>query len=654
MLSRLSFIALFCGTVLAGIPAFAQTAPKEATEATKQHNKQVLQDLPFSNKQDFENANKGFIATLPDVKVVGANGNSIWDLGTYSFLRQDVPPTANPSLWRIAQLNTTNGLFKVTEHIYQVRGFDLSNMTIVEGDKGLIIIDPLISTEVAKAALDLYYQHRPQKPVVAVIYTHSHVDHYGGVKGVVSEADVASGKVHIYAPEGFLEESVSENVFAGNAMSRRAIYMYGALLPRGPNGQVDGGLGKTTSIGTVTLIPPTDIITKTGETKTIDGVQIIFQMAPATEAPAEMLFYFPQFKALCTAEDATHTLHNLLTLRGAQVRNATNWWKALNTSINMFGDKTEVVFASHHWPTWGNAQVVDFLEKQRDLYKYINDQCLRLLNQGYNMTEIAEQMKLPKSLDQDWSTRDYYGSLNHDSKAVYQRYIGWYDSNPANLYPWPPEELGKRYVEAMGGEDAVVQKSKAAFAQGDYRWAAELGNRAVFANPENKAAREVEADALEQLGYQTEDPTWRNEFLMGAFELRNGVPKIPATQTASPDTIRAMSMEMILDFMGMRIDGPKAEGKVITMNWSLPDTHEKFAVTLKNSALTYTENKELAGADITLTMSRSSMDNILLRTSTIDKELASGAAKLTGDKQKFSELVGLLVNFDPLFNIVTP
>ncbi len=633
---------------------FAQTTPKEATEATKQHNKQVLQELPFNNKQDFENANKGFIATLPEVKVVGANGNTVWDLGTYAFLKQDVPPTANPSLWRISQLNMTNGLFKVTERIYQVRGFDLSNMTIVEGDKGLIVIDPLISTEVAKAALDLYYQHRPKKPVVAVIYTHSHVDHYGGVKGVVSEDDVASGKVHIYAPEGFLEESVSENVFAGNAMSRRAIYMYGALLPRGPNGQVDGGLGKTTSIGTVTLIPPTDIITKTGETKTIDGVQIIFQMAPATEAPAEMLFYFPQFKALCTAEDATHTLHNLLTLRGAQVRNATNWWKALNTSINMFGDRTEVVFASHHWPTWGNAKVIDFLEKQRDLYKYINDQGLRLLNQGYNMTEIAEQMKLPRSLDQDWSTRDYYGSLNHDSKAVYQRYIGWYDSNPANLYPWPPEELGKRYVEAMGGEDAVIQKAKAAFAQGDYRWAAELGNRAVFANPENKAAREVEADALEQLGYQTEDPTWRNEFLMGAFELRNGVPKIPATQTASPDTIRAMTMEMILDFMGMRIDGPKAEGKVITMNWSLPDTHEKFAVTLKNSALTYTENKELAGADITLTMSRSSMDNILLRTSTIDKELASGAATMTGDKQKFSELTGLLVNFDPLFNIVTP
>ncbi|MGA7839887.1 MAG: alkyl sulfatase dimerization domain-containing protein, partial [Candidatus Acidiferrales bacterium] len=506
----------------------------------------------------------------------------------------------------------------------------------------------------AKAALDLYYQHRPKKPVIAVIYTHSHVDHYGGVKGIVSEADVNSGKVHIYAPEGFLEETVSENVFAGNAMSRRALYMYGALLPRGPYGQVDGGLGKTNSIGTVTLIPPTDIISKTGETKTIDGVQIVFQMAQGTEAPAEMMFYFPQFKAFCASEVATHTFHNLITLRGAQVRSATNWWKALNTSLDMFGDKTEVEFASHHWPTWGNAQVIDFLEKQRDLYKYVNDQCLRLMNQGYTMTEIAEQMKLPKSLEQEWYNRDYYGSLNHNSKGVYQRYLGWYDSNPANLYPWPPEDLAKRYVEAIGGEDAIVQKAKSAFDQGDYRWAAELGKHAVFANPESKAARDVEADALEQLGYQTEDPTWRNEFLMGAFELRNGIPKIAGAQSASPDTIRAMTVEMILDFMGMRIDGPRAEGKVITMNWILPDTNQRFAVTLKNSALTYTADKQLSGADFTLTMPRSSMDNILLQSSTIAKELASGTAKISGDQQKFNDLINLMVNFDPLFNIVTP
>jgi len=656
--SKLIFLLSLFGTILGGTAAFGQetpqATPKEATEVTKQHNLQVLQELPFSNKTDFENAHKGFIATLPEVKISGAKGNTVWDLGRYEFLKQEAPPSVNPSLWRMAQLNMNNGLFKVTDRIYQIRGFDLSNMSIIEGDTGIIIIDPLLAAETAKAGLDLYYQNRPKKPVVAVIYTHSHVDHYAGVRGVISEADVKSGKVHIYAPDKFLQEAISENVFAGNAMSRRSLYMYGALLPPGPYGQVDGGLGKTASVGTVTLIPPTDIITKTGETKTIDGVQIVFQMAPGTEAPSEMMFYLPQFKAFCAAEDATHTLHNLLTLRGAQVRSATDWWKALNTSLNMFGDKIEVVFASHHWPTWGNAQVVDFLEKQRDLYKYINDQSLRLMNQGFTMTEIAEQMKLPQSLAQDWADRDYYGSLNHDSKAVYQRYLGWYDSNPANLYPWPPEELGKRYVEAIGGEDAVVRKAQAAFDQGDYRWAAELGKHAVFANPDNKAARDVEADALEQLGYQTEDPAWRNEFLEGAWELRNGLPKRVGTQTASPDTIRAMTVEMILDFMGMRIDGPKAEGKVITMNWILPDTHERFAVTLKNSALTYTENKQLPTADFTLTMPRSSMDSILLKESNVEKELASGAAKISGDQQKFKDLIGLLVPFDPLFNIVAP
>lgn len=627
---------------------------KEPTEATKKHNNQVLQKLPFNDKKDFENAKRGFIATLPEVKVVGTKGNTVWDLGPYAFLKGDVPSSVNPSLWRIAQLNMTNGLFKVTDRIYQIRGFDLSNMSIVEGDTGIIVIDALIPTEVAKAGLDLYYQHRPKKPVVAVIYTHSHADHYGGVKGVVSEEAVNSGKVRIFAPEGFLEEAISENVFAGNAMSRRAVYMYGALLTRGPYGQLDAGLGKTTSIGTVTLIPPTDIISRTGETKTIDGVEIVFQMAQGTEAPAEMMFYFPQFKAFCASEVASRTFHNLVTLRGAQVRNATNWWKALNTALDLFGNKTEVVFACHHWPTWGNAEVIDYLEKQRDLYKYMNDQCLRLMNDGYTINEIAELMKLPESLGQEWYNRDFYGSVNHNAKGVYQRYLGWYDSNPANLYPWPPEEVAKRYVQALGGEEAVVQKAKAAFDQGDYRWAAELGKHAVFANPENKAARDVEADALEQLGYQTENPTWRNEFLMGAFELRNGVPKVVGPKSASPDTVRAMTVEMILDFMGMKIDGPKAEGKRITMNWILPDTHQKFAVILKNCALTYTENKQWPKADVTLTMSRLSMDSILLQESTIAKELASGTAKISGDEQKFSELLGLLVNFNPLFNIVSP
>jgi len=648
-------LSIFLHSVFINPCLVAQVQPKDASDVTRQANSAVLNQLPFNNRQDYEDAKRGFIASDPKIMFKNQQGQTIWDLNTYSFLNaQEAPATVNPSLWRIAQLNMNSGLFKVTDGIYQIRGYDLSNMTIVEGKTGLIVIDPLISTEVSKAGLDLYYRNRPKKPVVAVIYTHSHVDHYGGVKGVVSEADVKSGKVHIYAPEHFLEEAVSENVFAGNAMSRRAIYMYGALLPRGPQGQLDGGLGKTTSIGTVTLIPPTDTIKQTGEKKTIDGVEVVFQMAPGTEAPSEMLFYFPQFKALCAAEDATHTLHNLLTLRGAQVRNATNWWKTLNTTLNMFGDKTDVVFASHHWPTWGNDKVIDFLEKQRDLYKYINDQCLRLLNSGYTITEIGEMMKLPASLGQEWFNRDYYGSLNHDSKAVYQRYLGWYDSNPANLYGWPPEEVGKRYVEFMGGADAVIAKAKASFDKGDYRWVAEVMKHVVFADPNNQTAKNLEADALEQLGYQTEDPTWRNEFLMGALELRNGIPKGTGTQTASPDTIRAMTVEMVLDFLGMRIDAQKAEGKAITFNWILPDSSQKYAVTLKNSALTYTEGKVLANANATVTLPKSSLDNILLKSTTFDDEVKAGRVKVEGNQAMFNEFLGMLVNFDPLFNIVAP
>ncbi|KAB2835385.1 MAG: MBL fold metallo-hydrolase [Candidatus Dadabacteria bacterium] len=645
----------FLGVFTVGIWVEAQVAPKDATEETKNANAAVLQRLPFSDKTDFENANKGFIATLPDLTIKDENVNIVYTLVPYSFLQgAEAPATVNPSLWRQAQLNMTNGPFKVTDRIYQIRGFDLSNMSIIEGDTGLIIVDPLISTETAKAGLDLYYQHRPKKPVVAVIYTHSHVDHYGGVKGVVNEADVNGGKVKILAPDGFLEEAVSENVYAGNAMSRRAIYMYGALLPKGVDGQVDGGLGKTGSMGTVTLIPPTDLIKTTGEKRTVDGVEMEFQMAPGTEAPAEMLTYFPQFKALLAAEDATHTLHNLYTLRGAQVRDASKWWKTLNETIKLYGPRTEVVFASHHWPTWGNENVIPYLKSQRDLYKYIHDQSLRLLNSGYTMTEIGEMMTLPANLDQKWYNRGYYGTVNHDSKAVYQRYLGWYDSNPANLWALPPEEAAKMYVEYMGGADAVIKKAKESFAAGDYRWVAMVMNNVVFADPDNKEARDLQADALEQLGYQAESGPWRNEYLVGAYELRNGLPDVAGTQTASPDTIRAMTMEMLLDYMGMRIDGPKAAGKSIKMNWVLPDTSQKYAVELENSVLIYSAGEQLSDADGTLTLPRASMDNIMLGQTTLAKEIENGNAKVDGSQEKLNELLGLIVDFPFWFNIVTP
>jgi alkyl sulfatase BDS1-like metallo-beta-lactamase superfamily hydrolase len=660
ILVNLRTIAFGTVTFIAALAALSlsasQTQPQgDATAQTRDANASLAQQLPFQDTEDFEDARRGFVATLPDVTIRSADGRVVWSLKDYEFEKKnEAPPTVNPSLWRVARINLNNGLFKVTDRIYQVRGFDLSNMDIIEGDTGLIIIDPLVSSEVARAGLELYYQHRPKKPVSAVIYTHSHVDHYGGVKGVVSEDDVKSGKVKVLAPEGFLEEAVSENVFAGNAMSRRATYMYGVLLPKGERGQVDGGLGKTTSLGTITLIPPTDLIEKTGETRTIDGVEMTFQMAPRTEAPAEFLIHFPQFRALCAAEDATHTFHNLYTLRGAQVRDAKNWWKALNESMVLFGDKTEVVFAQHHWPKWGQKEILNYLKKQRDLYKYIHDQTLRLMNHGYTMLEVAEMLKLPGSLDREWYNRDYYGSVNHNAKAVYQRYLGWYDSNPANLYPLPPEESAKKYVEFMGGPQAVIARARESFNKGEYRWVAQVMNHVVFADPKNREGRELQAAALEQLGYQTENPTWRNEFLTGAFELRNGVPRALATRVDSRDTLRAMTLEMLLDYLGIRLNGPKAEGKTISLNWYLTDTGEKYAVTLENAALTYTADKQLPDADATMTLTRETLNRILMGRTTPDKEIEMGKIQLQGNREKLAELLSLMDSFEPMFNIVTP
>lgn len=650
--------AYLLGITFVSTAVFATTpisSFKGPSSITIEKNAAMINELPMANQQDFEDAKKGLIATDAGLVIKDAkDGHTIWDLSPYQFINGNKPPASiNPSLWRQASLNMNNGLYKVTDRIYQVRGFDLSNMDIIEGNTGLIIVDPLISKETAKAALDLYYQHRPKKPVVAVIYTHSHVDHYGGVKGVVTEEDVKAGKVKIYAPQGFLQEAVSENVYAGNAMARRALYQYGALLPRGQQGQVDAGLGKTTSLGSVTLIPPTDEITKTGETKTIDGVDIVFQMAPHTEAPAEMIMYFPQFKALCAAEDATHTLHNLYTLRGAQVRDAAAWWKTLNETIELFGDKTEVIFAQHHWPMWENKNIIDFLENQRDLYKYIHDQSLRMMNQGHTMTEIGNLLTLPKSLSDKWYNRGYYGSVNHDAKAVYQRYLGWYDSNPAHLNPILPTESSKKYVEYMGGADAVIKKASEAYNKGDYRWVAEVMNHVVFAEPNNQKARALEADALEQLGYQQENPTWRNEYLMGAYELRNGVTKSNLT-VASPDTLRAMPMDMYLDYLGLRLDGKKAEGKKIILNLNLTDTKQQYVIKLQNSVLIYTKNKQLPNADVSISLSRNILDAVNLGETTFEAEIKNGKVTVQGDRNKIKELFSLFVTFNPSFNIITP
>ena len=630
-------------------------APNEATTVTAQINAALLEDLPFVDQQDFEDAQRGFIATLPDVTIKAENGYTVWTLDGYEFLDQEeAPPSINPSLWRMAQLNMNNGLFEVTDRIYQVRGFDLSNMTIVEGDTGVILIDPLSTAETARAALDLYYQERGEKPVVAVIYTHSHVDHYAGVKGVITEEDVAAGNVAVLAPAGFMEAAVSENVFAGNAMNRRFSYQYGVLLPRGEFGQVDNGLGKVNPLGAITLIAPTDTVAETGETRTIDGIEMEFMMVSGTEAPAEMTIYFPQFNALDAAEIACPLLHNILTLRGAQVRDAKLWATSLDNAIARYGDSLEVVFAQHNWPRWGQENVINYLANQRDLYEYLNDQTLRLLNHGYTGIEIAEMLQLPESLNQQWYTHGYYGTVSHNVKAIYQRYIGWYDGNPANLHALPPEEAGARFVEYMGGADAVIERAREDYARGDYRWVAQVLSQVVFADPDNEEARLLEADALEQLGYQAEG-LWRNWYLMGAYELRNGIMTPPGTGgSASPDTLQAMSIPLFFDFWGVRLNADKADGVQMIINWVFTDTAEEYALNLSNSALTYRADYLAPDADLTVTLARTTLDAITLGESTFEDEMEAGAIELDGDGQKLIDLLAMFDTFKPDFPIVTP
>ena len=635
----------------------AEVKTNDATDATKATNAKTLQELPFSNTQDFTDAKKGFIAPLPDGGIIkNAKDQPVWDLTEFSFIKEGVkaPDTVNPSLWRQSQLIMMDGLFKVTDHIYQVRNADLSNLTIIEGEKGITIADPLISAETAKAALDLYYQHRPKKPVVAVIYSHSHVDHFGGVRGVVDEKDVKAGKVRIFAPAGFMEHSVAENVFAGNAMSRRASYMYGNILPKAPTGQVGAGLGVTTSFGQVTLIPPTDIIEKTGQEFVIDGLTYVFMFTPNTEAPSEMHWFIPKYKAITAAENCNHTLHNVYSLRGAKVRDAKLWAKALNDTLVLWGDKADVLYGMHHWPTWGKENIADHMKKQRDVYKYIHDQTLNLANHGYTMYEIAEMLELPDSLSNHWASRGYYGSVNHDVKAVYNFYLGYYDGNPATLNQLPPAEAGKKYVEFMGGASAVIKQAKKSYAAGDYRWVAQVVNHVVFADPDNVEAKKLQADALEQLGYISESGPWRNFYLSGARELRNGVTDAGTPDTASPDIISSMSLDMVLDFVGVRLNAKKAAGKKITINLNFTDTKQQYAVSLENSVINYVSSKQEKDADATFTLTREVFDQLMLKQTTLDKAISSGDIKVAGDKQKLIDLLAMLDTFKFWFNIVTP
>ncbi len=624
----------------------------QVEESIREANAAVRMRLPFGNREDFDDARRGHIAPLSQPLVTATDGRVVWDGDGWAFLDGECPDCVNPSLWRQSQLNVIHGLFEVCEGIYQVRGADLSNMTIVEGDEGVLVIDPLISTETAASALALYRAHRGDRPVTGLLYTHSHVDHFGGSRGVVDQADVDSGRVPVIAPEGFLHHAVSENVYAGGAMIRRATYMYGPLLEKGAAGHVGTGLGQGTSTGTITLIPPTVEITRTGQELTVDGIRMVFQMTPGTEAPAEMNFLFPDRRALCMAENATHNLHNVLTLRGALVRDPRVWASYLDEAIVLFSGQADVVFAQHHWPRWGAERIEDFLAKQRDLYGYIHDQTLRLLNQGFVASEIAEQLELPESLDQEWHCRGYYGSVSHNVKAVCQRYVGWFDGNPAHLWPHPPEAAAARYVELAGGADALLGHARRAFGRGDFRWVAEVVNHLVFADPENDDARELQARALEQLAYGAENATWRNFFLMGARELRSG----PAGSAVSlaPDFVASLEDGQLFDAIAIQLDGPRAADRSMTIAWHFTDTERDYALILANGVLRHRAGAPQAEADATVRISRTAFNRLIAGAAQPQDLVADGELTIEGNAGLFGELLGLLDPPDPNFAIVTP
>jgi alkyl sulfatase BDS1-like metallo-beta-lactamase superfamily hydrolase len=598
----------------------------------------------FQDRQDFKDAERGRIDALDPCVVRAADGRVVWDLEAYSYLDGDCPDTVNPSLWRQAQLCAKHGLFEVTGGIYQVRAMDLSNMTIIEGDTGVIVIDPLISAETAAAGLALYRKHRGDRPVTGVIYTHSHVDHFGGVNGVLPEG---SGGVPILAPEGFLEHAVSENVYAGIAMTRRAAYMYGANLDRSPTGQVSTGLGIATSSGSVGLIAPTRDIIRTGQEETIDGVRIVFQLTPGTEAPAEMNFHFPDRRALCMAENATHNLHNLLTLRGAQVRDPRIWSRYLNEAIELFAAESDVAFASHHWPTWGTQNIIRYLSQQRDLYAYLHDQALRMLNNGATGIEIAEDLPLPPGLEAAWHTHGYYGSVSHNLKAIYQRYMGWFDGNPTSLWQHPPQAAATRYVEVIGGQQAVLAKARSYAHAGDLRFAAELLKHAVFADPDDAAARDALAGVYQQLGYGAENATWRSFYLTGAQELRYGVKPPPITDLGA-GLAGALTIEQLFESLAIRVDGPRATTESLVIDWRFTDTGVMVRLALSNGALIQTENpRSQAAADLTLTLTKPQLRGLLAGH-------GLDGIEHTGELAALSKLMGLLDTPDPAFPIITP
>ncbi|WP_291858885.1 alkyl sulfatase dimerization domain-containing protein [Bradyrhizobium sp.] len=633
----------------------AHEMPKDASAPVMALHAATLKALPFSDTRDFDEAARGFLGTVENARITSAQGRVVWSLEPYGFLsKAEAPPTVDPSLWRQSRLNMHHGLFEVVPGVYQVRGLDIANMTLIEGDSGVVVVDALTSVEGARAAMQLYFRHRGQRPVAAVIFTHTHTDHWGGARGVLDEDALAGGKVPVIAPNLFMEHAVSENIIAGPAMLRRAQYQFGPLLAKGPRGQVDCGLGKSMAVGSVSLVRPTDLIMATGDKRSIDGVGFEFQMAPNSEAPAEMHFFIPRYKLLNLAENCTHNFHNLLPFRGADVRDALAWSKYLGEALQMWGGKAEAMCGQHHWPVWGKERIETMIRQQRDLYKFAHDQTIRLMNHGLTAAEIAETIKLPDSLDGAWHARGYYGHIRHNVKAIYQKYLGWYDANPVNLDPLPPVEGGRKYVEYMGGAEVILGRAAKDFARGEFRFVAQAVGHLVFADPDNQPARALLADTFEQLGYAAESATWRNAYLFGAQELRHGMPKLPPRAGMPRETLAALRTEQLWDVLGVRLNGPRAEGKHIVLNWSFTDTGETFILTLENCALTYVAGAQAATADAGFTLARGTLDEIIASQTTFDQAVGSGVIKFSGNPMRLGELMALMDEFPRMFEIVEP
>ena len=627
--------------------------PSVASPHTAAANREVARSLPLSDAQDFEDARRGLVASEPSLVIAGPDGTRYWDLASYDFVQGDAPASVNPSLWRQAQLNNIHGLFKVVPGIYQVRGYDLSNMTLIQGRNGWIIVDPLTTAETAAAALALARKHLGDRPITAVIFTHSHADHFGGIHGVLPK-DSETPPVPIIAPEGFSEEAISENLLAGPAMGRRTYYFHGVPLQRNASGHVDNGLGKGTPGGSVGFRMPTVIVEHTRQEMEIDGVKFVFQNAPQSEAPAELTFYLPDFKAWCGAEIVSHTLHNLLTLRGAKVRDAVKWSGYIDEAMRRFADM-EVVFASHHWPVWGNARALDYLAAQRDVYRYIHDQTLRLANHGYTPREIAERLELPATLRGRFANRGYYGTVRHNAKAVYQFYFGWYDGNPANLDPLPPEEEATKYVAAMGGSEKVIALARGAHDAGDDRWAATLLNHLVFAEPANRSARELLATVYDQLGFRAESGIWRDIYLTAAHELRTEMRGSVADPRRVAALLADLPVDRFLESMAVRLNGEEADGKRYTFNFVFTDVRETHIVEIENAVLHHRRlEKPMPGTDATVRLTRDLLMQLGSGQAGLKDLVMSDDLQVEGNRLKLLGFLSLLDRPDLTFPIVTP